>query len=134
MIYTGETNTFARRFVKGSAPNFIAPDDHSRGSQLFQQICAACHMPDGGGVSGMQPPLVGSAVVAGDPTTLIRVLLDGPAKALPADRVKYANQMPPFAAAFNDGDIAEVLSFCRRVFAKGTSAITPEQVAAQRKP
>ena len=134
IIYTGETNTAARKFVGVAVPNFIAPDDHTRGAQLFQQICAACHMPDGGGVSGMQPPLVGSAVVAGDATTLIRVLLDGPAKALPADRTKYANQMPPFAAAFNDADIAEVLSFCRRVFAKGTSAISPEQVAAQRKP
>ena len=134
VIYTGETNTPAHRAVAAALPNFIAPDDHSRGAQLFQQICAACHMPDGSGVSGMQPSLVGSAVVAGDPNTLIRVLLDGPIKALPADRVKYANQMPPFAAAFNDNDIAEVLSFVRRVFAKGTSQITPEQVAAQRKP
>ena len=134
VIYTGETNAFARKFVGAAAPNFIAPDDHTRGAQLFQQICAACHMPDGSGVSGMQPPLVGSAVVAGDPNTLIRVLLDGPAKALPADRVKYTNQMPPFAAAFNDADIAEVLSFCRRVFAKGTSPITTNQVAALRKP
>ena len=134
VIYTGETNLLARKFVGAAVPNFIAPDDHSHGAQLFQQICAACHMPDGSGVSGMQPSLAGSAVVAGDPTTLIRVLLEGPIKALPADRVKYANQMPPFAAAFNDGDIAEVLSFCRRVFAKGTSAITTNQVAAQRKP
>ncbi len=133
VIYTGETNVIGRKTL-ASLPNFIAPDDHSRGSQLFQQICAACHMPDGSGVSGMQPSLVGSKVVAGDPNTLIHVLLDGPIKALPADRVKYANQMPPFAAAFNDNDIAEVLSFARRVFAKGTSQITAEQVAAQRKP
>ncbi|MFO1514412.1 MAG: PQQ-dependent sugar dehydrogenase [Verrucomicrobiota bacterium] len=133
IIYTGETNAPAGRFLGAAVPNFIAPDDHSRGAQLFQQICAACHMPDGSGASGMQPPLVGSSVVAGDATTLIRVLLEGPAKVLPADRTKYSNQMPPFGAAFNDQDIAEVLSFCRRVFAKGTASITVEQVAAARK-
>jgi glucose/arabinose dehydrogenase/mono/diheme cytochrome c family protein len=134
VIYTGETNALGRRLLATATPNFIAPDDHSRGAQLFQQTCAACHMPDGNGVSGMQPPLVGNAVIAGDATQLIRVVLEGPAKVLPADRVKYSNQMPPFAAAFNDADVAEVLSFCRRVFAKGTSSITAEQVTSQRKP
>jgi len=110
----------------------VAPDDRSRGAELYQQICAACHMPDGNGVSSMQPALVGSAVVAGDPATLIRVILQGPAQVLPANRPKYAVQMPPFAAAFNDADIAETLTFIRRVFGKGASPITAEQVKAQR--
>jgi mono/diheme cytochrome c family protein len=74
----------------------------------------------------------GDTVVAGDPLTLIRVVLQGPAQVLPADRPKYANQMPPFGAAMNDADIAEVLTFTRRVFGKGASPITASQVAAQR--
>jgi len=133
VIYTGETTTTARR-ASGSAPAApsLALDDGSRGAQLYQQICAACHMPDGNGVSGMQPPLVGSAVVAGDPATLIRMVLLGPAAVLPANRPKYANLMPPFAAAMNDADIAEVLTFSRRAFGKGASAVTAAQVAAQR--
>jgi mono/diheme cytochrome c family protein len=90
-------------------------------------------MPDGNGVSGMQPPLVGSAVVAGDPVTLIRTVLHGPAQVLPANRPKYANQMPPFAAALNDVDTAEILTFARRVFGKGASPVTAAQVAAERK-
>ena len=133
VIYTGETTTTARR-ASGTAPAApsLALDDGSRGAQLYQQICAACHMPDGNGVSGMQPPLVGSAVVAGDPATLIRMVLLGPAAVLPANRPKYANLMPPFAAAMNDADIAEVLTFSRRAFGKGASAVTAAQVAAQR--
>jgi hypothetical protein len=91
-------------------------------------------MPDGSGVNGMQPPLVGSAVIAGDPTQLIRVVMEGPAKVLPPGRTKYSNQMPPFAAAFSDNDVAEVLSFCRRVFAHGVSPITTNQVSALRQP
>ncbi len=133
VIYTGETKTTSR--ATGSAPvaNFVAPDDRSRGAQLYQQICAACHMPDGNGVSGMQPALVGSAVVSGDASTLIRVVLEGPAAVLPANRAKYNNQMPPFAAAFTDADIAETLTFVRKYFGKGASPVTPQQVAALRK-
>ena len=63
-------------------------------------------MPDGSGVAGLQAPLVGGSVVAGDPTTLIKVVLQGPAQVLPADRTKYADQMPPFAAVFSDVDIS----------------------------
>ena len=89
-------------------------------------------MPDGKGVSGLQPPLVESAVVSGDAATLIRTVLHGPAQVLPPDRPKYSNQMPPFAAALNDADAADILTFARRVFGNGASPVTPAQVAAER--
>jgi mono/diheme cytochrome c family protein len=134
VIYTGETNLTAHRAPSATSANVAATDDRSRGAELYQQICAACHMPDGTGVSGMQAPLVGSGVVSGDPATLIRVVLHGPVQVLPADRPKYANQMPPFAAALNDADTADILTFARRVFGKGASPVTPAQVAAERQP
>jgi len=51
---------------------------------------------------------------------------------LPADRVKYAVQMPPFAAAMNDADLAETLTFVRRAFGGNAGAITAAEVAARR--
>jgi hypothetical protein len=80
----------------------------------------------------MQAPLAGSAIVSGDPARLIKVVLNGPAQVLPADRPKYQVVMPPFAAAFSDTDIADTLSFVRRAFGNGASAITPGQVKAAR--
>jgi glucose/arabinose dehydrogenase len=134
VIYTGEAGAAAARPAASvSAAKPATADDGSRGARLYQQICAACHMPDGNGVSGMQPPLVGSAVVAGNPRTLIRTILDGPAQVLPADRPKYANLMPPMSAVMNDADIADTLTFVRRVFGKGAPAITAAQVRAERK-
>jgi mono/diheme cytochrome c family protein len=50
----------------------------------------------------------------------------------PADRVKYAVQMPPFAAAMNDADLAETLNLVRRAFGRSASAITAAEVAARR--
>jgi mono/diheme cytochrome c family protein len=133
VIYTGDTATTARRAPSSAAANFVAADDGSRGAKLYQQICAACHMPDGTGVSGMQPSLAGSAVVAGEPATLIRAVLHGPAQVLPASRPKYANQMPPFAAAMNDADLADALTFVRKAFGKGAPPVTARDVALQRK-
>jgi glucose/arabinose dehydrogenase len=130
IIYTGEATT--ARAGSPAAPNFTTVDDGSRGAKLYQQICAACHMPDGTGVSGMQPPLAGSAVVAGDPAMLIRAVLHGPASVLPASRPKYTNLMPPFAAAMNDADLADTLTFVRKMFGNRASAITQGEVARLR--
>jgi glucose/arabinose dehydrogenase len=131
VIYTGEASQ-APAAAPGAASASAIVSDGSRGAQLYQQICAACHMPDGKGVPGMQAPLVGSAVVIGDPATLVRVLLHGPAQVLPANRTKYQVQMPPFASAFSDVDLADTLTFVRKAFGNGATPITPAQVKAQR--
>jgi mono/diheme cytochrome c family protein len=113
------------------APAAAAASDGSRGAEIYQQVCVACHMPDGRGVPGMQAPLVGSAVVSGDPATMIKVLIKGPADVLPANRQKYAVVMPPFAT-YSDADIAAVATYVRATFGKGASAVSAEHVKAQR--
>lgn len=133
IIYTGEVATTARRAADAAPAPAAAVNDGSRGAQLYQQICAACHMPEGTGVAGMNPPLAGSPLVAGDRTTLIRLTLYGPAQVLPAGRPKYGTVMPPFGAAFNDADLAATLTFVRRAFGKGASPVSAAQVAAERK-
>src|SRR5205085_7790039 len=138
-IYTGETAAGTRTSAspaaalrQSSGQASAAVDDGSKGARLYQQMCAACHMPDGTGVSGMQPSLAGSTIVAGDPATLIRAVLRGPAAVLPASRPKYTNVMPPFAAAMNDADLADTLTFVRKAFGKGAPAIVASDVARQR--
>jgi nitrite reductase (NO-forming) len=108
----------------------VLPVADSPAARTYQQICAACHMPNGTGVPGMQPALAGSAVVAGDPARLIDVLLRGPAAVLPADREKFGTVMPPFAT-LSDEEIASVASFVRRQFG-GAGEVTPADVRARR--
>ena len=135
IIYTGETAPAGGAKALTTLPETAAPVTvnvlHPRGQALYAQTCAACHMAEGNGVSGLQPPLLGSATVKGDTTQLIRVLLRGPAAVQPADRAKYSNIMPPFAF-LTDQQIADVLSHVRQVFGSGASAVTPAQVAAVR--
>ena len=102
------------------------------GGKIYAAVCAACHMPNGSGVPSMQPALAGSATIAGDTDRLINVILKGPAAVLPADREKFNNVMPPFAAVYNDADVASLINYLRKNFAPAAPAATPAQVAAQR--
>ena len=112
-----------------AAPTTPAAD--SPGAKLYALACATCHMPDGSGVPGLQPALMGSKVVAGPPATVIKVLLLGPEKALPARKSTSANQMPVFDS-LSDDEISAIVTYVRKTFGKGASAVTPAQVKAQR--
>jgi len=112
-----------------AAASPAAADD--AGAKLYQMACATCHMPDGSGVPGMQPALAGSKVVAGPAATVIKVVLLGPDKALPPHKAMSGNQMPAFDS-LSDEEVASVVSYVRKTFGKGASAVTPAQVKAQR--
>jgi glucose/arabinose dehydrogenase/cytochrome c5 len=131
VIYTGETSAPASSTAASTTPSATpAASQGSRGAEIYQQVCVACHMPDGKGVPGMQAPLIGSKIVAGDPATLIRVVLKGPAAVLPADRQKYGVVMPPFET-YSDADLAAVITYVRATFSNA-SAVTADQVKARR--
>ncbi len=133
IFYTGETNRTPVNKTLAAAVQTPPPlGADTPGGKIYAQVCAACHMPNGSGVPGMQPALAGSAVVAGDPVLLINVVLRGPAAVLPADRAKFGNVMPPFGAVYNDADLASLLNYLRRNFAPAAPEVTPAQVAAQR--
>lgn len=110
----------------------VAPTSaNTKGRQVYEQLCATCHMPDGSGAGQLQPPLIGSKIVSGDPARLIAVVLRGPAAVLPPDRPKYGNIMPPFSV-LGDEQLADLLSYVREVFGKEAGAIRPEAVARNR--
>jgi mono/diheme cytochrome c family protein len=88
-------------------------------------------MADGNGVANLQPPMRGSAVVAGDPDYLIRVVLEGATKVLPVNRPRYSNTMPPMNV-LTDEQIATVLTFVREQFGNKASAINAGAVAKVR--
>ncbi|MSU67569.1 MAG: hypothetical protein CK548_07300 [Opitutia bacterium] len=107
-------------------------DADTPGGKIFTQVCAACHMPNGSGVPGMHPALTTSAIVAGDSTRLIDVLLRGPAAVLPADREKFSNVMPPFGVVNSNDDVASGINFLHKNFAKSAPPVTAAQIAARR--
>jgi mono/diheme cytochrome c family protein len=135
IIYTGETVPAPAVKTAAAIPAAPAPaivGGNTQGGKIYAQVCASCHMANGSGVPGMQPALTGSAVIAGDPDRLIKVILHGPAAVLPADREKFNNVMPPFATIYKDPEIASLVNYLRKNFAPGSTMVTAAQVAALR--
>jgi glucose/arabinose dehydrogenase/cytochrome c5 len=129
IFYVGEPK--ARAAAPAPAPGTRAPVDEARGRELYRQACAACHMPDGSGAPGLQPAVAKSALVSGEASTLVTLLLRGPDAALPAGRPAYANRMPAFAS-WSDADVSAVLTFMRRSFGNDAGPVTAGQVGALR--
>jgi mono/diheme cytochrome c family protein len=128
IFYTGEESKAE------AAPAPVAPVSAAtaaRGAELYAQACAPCHMADGRGVPGMQPALSGSALVAGDPATLVAVVLWGPDAVLPAGRPAYPNKMPGYAF-WSDEDVAAVLTHTRASFGAHSAPVAPAEVAGVR--
>lgn len=112
----------------------LTPDESQRvraGERLFARACAACHQLDGGGMTGLAPPLRDADWVLGPPERLIRIALHGVTGPIDVGGMSWSGEMPG-QRHLGDDDLAAVLSYVRRAFGHRASAIAPAQVAAER--
>ncbi len=124
---------------KGRAPieepdRIFKPDEavHARGKAVYTLTCIACHGMDGMGVPEAFPPLDGTPRVAGEPETLVKVVLHGMTGPLEVGGVKYNAAMPPLGAALNDQQVADVLTYIRQTWSNDAAAVSAEDVATIR--
>ena len=107
-------------------------DPVAAGRTVYDNNCQSCHQGAGQGVPGAFPPLVGAEWVTGDPTTLIRILLDGLQGPVEVAGEIYNGAMPAWEAVLRDAEIAAVATYVRQLGANDVGAVTAEQVAAVR--
>jgi alcohol dehydrogenase (quinone), cytochrome c subunit len=101
---------------------------NSDGAAIYLGACAACHGADGKGQAPFMPPLAGNpAVLDGNPSSLINLVLNG-AEPLVPKGVPDAYRMPQFRIQLTDERIAQVLSFVRGAWGNDAAAVTTEQV------
>ncbi|HEX4120435.1 MAG TPA: c-type cytochrome, partial [Verrucomicrobiae bacterium] len=118
-------------------PPFVPPltaDEQQRydlGHKLFNFTCAACHQPTGLGSPGVAPPLRDSEWVLGSKERLARIVLQGVQGPIKAAGVSFDSTMPSWAS-FNDEQLAGILTYIRRDWEQGATAIQPESVKAVR--
>lgn len=105
---------------------------HETGEEIYNTRCVSCHMADGQGTPGINPPLAGSAYATGDKGQLIRIVLNGLRGERTIGEVTYNGVMPPWGGLLNDAQLAEVLTFVRSAFDNEADRVTEEEVARVR--
>lgn len=101
------------------------------GKTVYDTYCSACHMPNGKGAPGMNPPLTGTDWVLGDKERLIRVILNGLNEPVEIQGEIYQNIMASHAF-LSDQQVADVLTYVRGSFGNDAGEIFPEEVARVR--
>ena len=102
------------------------------GEKIFNQYCVVCHMKDGAGVPGLNPPLIKTEWVNGDKTQLIKIVLNGSQGGqYPVNGETYNGVMTPHNF-LSDEEIAGVLTYVRSNFENDSGPVTPEEVAKVR--
>ncbi|WP_027785960.1 MULTISPECIES: cytochrome c [Burkholderia] len=97
------------------------------GAGVFAGFCARCHGADGTGVRDHGPPLAGSSiVVAADPTSAIRIVVEGarPAPGTPGP----VQRMPAMRGALTSAEIAAVVSYVRGAWGNRAAPVSEQDV------
>lgn len=103
----------------------------SIGKEVYA-TCTTCHQANGAGVPNTYPPLAGSDIVAGDANRVIAIVLHGLMGPIKVNGKDYNNVMSPWGAAFNDTQVAAVVSYVRSQWGNTASAVTAADVAKVR--
>jgi mono/diheme cytochrome c family protein/glucose/arabinose dehydrogenase len=91
-----------------------------RGREVYQNICQACHQPDGRGQDKVAPSLITSPLALANAGIPARVLLNGKEGSI--------GLMPPIGSALNDEQIASVLTYIRRAWGNAATPVDPALV------
>src|SRR5262249_22299353 len=98
---------------------------YTEGAEIYKNLCAGCHQPDGRGKEKLGANLVDSAYVTGpDATAMIRVLLGG--------KEGPIGLMPPLASSFSDEQVAAALTYIRREWGHTGAPVGPLEVGEVR--
>lgn len=101
----------------------VSQTDVADGEAIYTRDCLACHMANGRGVPGMNPPLTGSPWVSGPADSLAGfVLTGGFGPEILMARFDY----------LSDAELAALLMYIRTQFAGIDEEISAERIAAIR--
>jgi mono/diheme cytochrome c family protein len=107
-------------------------DPVQAGRQIYLARCQACHQPDGKGMPGAFPPLVGSEWVTGPAERMVRIVLDGLQGPVQVAGQTFNGAMPAWRGQLTNQEIAAVATYVRQWAPNAAPPIDSTLVAAQR--
>lgn len=100
------------------------------GESIFAAKCATCHQAKGQGTA-QYPPLAGNAdVTAGDPKTMVAIIVNGRSGPLTVGDKTYNAKMPTWQGQLSNADIAAVATYIRSAWGNKADGVTEQQVAS----
>ena len=115
-----------------TAVALAAGRETSRGAELYDDNCAACHRTDGAGSPNVLPKIAGnSTVLSANADSLIRLVLTG--SSLPGTAgAPSPLGMPGFGWRLSNAEIAQLLTFIRSSWGNQASSVSESEVARVR--
>jgi alcohol dehydrogenase (quinone), cytochrome c subunit len=115
-----------------TAAALAAGRETSRGAELYDDNCAACHRSDGAGSPNVLPKIAGnSTVLAANADSLIRLVLVG--SSLPGTAAAPSPLgMPGFGWRLSNEEIAQLLTFIRSSWGNRAPSVSARDVAKVR--
>lgn len=117
-------------FVVGSAfvQAYSLPKSIENGKEVYITYCQNCHMENGLGVAGMNPPVAKSDFLKRPVNELINIILKGQTGKVKVNGVNYDTPMLPLDY-LTDEQIADALNYTRNSWGnKNPVAVLPSQV------
>jgi cytochrome c oxidase subunit 2 len=106
-----------------AAKSWTMEDLMSKGKEVYEKRCAACHKSDGVGMPPVFPSLVGSAVATGPIAAHVDIVIYG----------KAGSSMQAFGSQLTDAEIAAVVTYERNAWGNDLGDLAqPGDVAARK--
>lgn len=102
-----------------------------RGKEVYTLYCQNCHMENGQGMEGVNPPLAKTTYLK-DTKKNIGIILNGQTGEVVVNGKKYNAIMNPLNY-LDDKQIADVLNYIRNSWGNKYPVVTPAQVKGERK-
>ena len=102
-----------------------------RGQEIYSAQCQSCHMENGEGIEDVYPPLAKSDYLMDDKERSIRQVIHGLSGEIKVNGRTYDGFMSGFD--LTNEEVSDVLNFIRNSWGNKGGAVTPEEVAAERK-
>jgi len=101
------------------------------GRKVYQNVCQACHGPEGKGLPGAFPPLADSDWIEQNPDKLAGAIVNGLSGPIVVNGQNF-NSVMPAMAYLADEDVANVLTFVLNSWDNPGGEVQPAQVAQAR--
>lgn len=110
----------------------VQNESYNRGRQVYSDFCVTCHLPNGKGVPGINPPLDCSNWLTDKRKESIHAIKFGLQGPIEVNGVLYNNLMAPLG--LSDQEVADVMNYVMNSWSStGNNPVMEDEVAAVKK-